>query len=205
MKDKLLYIPNLPSNRLNLPRYGFTGISSRRRCKSLCVWERWRFSEVTRSSIDAVFISHDIWFKAGSSCSEHRKQDKSVALFTKTNTHQEKQQQFSSTLVARLLFENKHGGFVSVRSCLASKVAFRVVQPTTNLNSYLSQKMVNAVTEKIRNLDLSSNISWSGLRCLSRHTIDRSPVLTHKNQGLSFLSQASKEHQGKRKHYPIKY
>lgn len=44
------------------PEYGFTGMSSSRRCRSLWVCERWRFREVTLSSIEAVFISHDIWF-----------------------------------------------------------------------------------------------------------------------------------------------
>lgn len=58
-----------PHNKFLLPKYGFTGMSSSSRCSSLCVWERWRFSDVTRISIAAVFISQDIWFSVEISCS----------------------------------------------------------------------------------------------------------------------------------------
>lgn len=61
--------PIYPHQKFLLPRYGFTGRSSSSRCSSLCVWERWRFSDVTRISIAAVFISQDIWLRVEISCS----------------------------------------------------------------------------------------------------------------------------------------
>lgn len=71
MKSLILHLfqPIYPHCKFLLPRYGFTGMSSSSRCSSLCVWERWRFSDVTRISIAAVFISQDIWLSVEISCS----------------------------------------------------------------------------------------------------------------------------------------
>lgn len=54
---------------LVLPACNVCGWSSRRRLSSLCVCERWRFSEVTLSSMAVVFISQDIWDRAAISFS----------------------------------------------------------------------------------------------------------------------------------------
>lgn len=47
-----------------IPAFCMCGWSSKRRLSSLWVCERWRFSEVTLSSIAEVFISQDIWLRA---------------------------------------------------------------------------------------------------------------------------------------------
>ena len=50
--------------RQDIPVCWVCGWSSNRRLTRRCVCERWRFSEVTLSSIAAVFMSQDIWDRA---------------------------------------------------------------------------------------------------------------------------------------------